>query len=111
VVSSTFEVTAYRTLWSGLQYDSETIEQGETVGNGALTTVRWYDGEPVGDSHLQGQFAAFKDVGGNMIDKDVFTRRRRDGIWNGSQLSESGIERSCVFRLVNHLRGGTLSQS
>ena len=42
VVSTTFEVTAYRTLWFGLQYDSETVEQGETVGNGALATVRWY---------------------------------------------------------------------
>jgi hypothetical protein len=73
VVSTTFEVTAYRTLWFGLQYDSETVEQGETVGNGALATVRWYDGEPVGDGHLQGQFAALKDVVGDMIDKGVFT--------------------------------------
>ena len=39
VVSSTFEVTAYRTLWFGLQYDAETVERGETVGNGALVTV------------------------------------------------------------------------
>jgi len=73
VVSTTFEVTAYRTLWFGLQYDSETVEQGETVGNGALATVRWYDGEPVGDGHLQGQFAALKDVVGDMLDKGVFT--------------------------------------
>jgi len=69
VVSTTFEVTAYRTLWFGLQYESETVKQGETVGNGALATVRWYDGEPVGDGHLQGQFAALKDVVGDMIDK------------------------------------------
>ena len=73
VVSPTFEVTAYRTLWFGLQYDSETVEEGETVGNGALATVRWYDGEPVGDGHLQGQFAALKDVVGDMLDKGVFT--------------------------------------
>jgi len=73
VVSPTFEVTAYRTLWFGLQYDSETVEQGETVGNGALATVRWYDGKPVGDGHLQGQFAALKDVVGDMLDKGVFT--------------------------------------
>jgi hypothetical protein len=66
-------VTAYRTLWFGLQYDSETVEQGETVGNGALATVHWYDGEPVGDGHLQGQFAALKDVVGDMLDKGVFT--------------------------------------
>jgi len=57
VVSTTFEVTAYRTLWFGLQYDSETVEQGETVGNG----------------HLQGQFAALKDVVGDILDKGVFT--------------------------------------
>ncbi|WP_181692670.1 DUF6735 family protein [Natronomonas sp. LN261] len=73
VVSTTFEVAAYRTLWFGLQYDSETIKQDETVGNGALATVRWYDGEPVGDGHLQGQFQALKDVVGDMIDKGVFT--------------------------------------
>ena len=73
VVSSTFEVTAYRTLWFGLQYNSETVEQGETAGNGTLATVRWYDGEPVGDGHLQGQFATLKDVVGDMIDKGVFT--------------------------------------
>ncbi|WP_058992384.1 DUF6735 family protein [Haloarcula sp. CBA1127] len=73
VVSSTFEVTAYRTLWFGLQYDSETIEQAETVGNGALATVRWHNCEPVGDGHLQGQFMALKDVVGDMIDKDIFT--------------------------------------
>ena len=73
VVSTTFEVTAYRTLWFGLQYESETVKQGETVGNGALATVRWHDCEPVGDGHLQGQFAALKDVVGDMIDKGVFT--------------------------------------
>ncbi|RLM62607.1 MULTISPECIES: DUF6735 family protein [Halorubrum] len=73
VVSTTFEVTAYRTLWFGHQYDSETVEQGETVGNGALATMHWYDGEPVGDGHLQGQFAALKDVVGDMLDKGVFT--------------------------------------
>ena len=73
VVSTTFEVTAYRTLWFGLQYDSETVEQGETVGNGAVATMRWYGREPVGDGHLQGQFAALKDVVGDMLDKGVFT--------------------------------------
>jgi hypothetical protein len=53
---------------------------GETVGNGALATVRWYDGERVGDGHLQGQFAAFKDVVGDMIDRASSRRRPRDGI-------------------------------
>ena len=92
MVSTTFEVTAYRTLWFGLQYDSETVEQGETVGNGALATVRWYDGEPVGDGHLQGQFTALKDVVGDMLDKGVFTPstarqylKRKLGAWNGKR--------------------------
>jgi len=92
VVTPTFEVTAYRTLWFGLQYDSETVEQGETVGNGALATVRWYDGEPVGDGHLQGQFQALKDVAGDMLDKGVFTQstarqylKQKLGEWVGER--------------------------
>jgi len=92
VVSTTFEVTAYRTLWFGLQYDSETVEQGETVGNGALATVRWYDGDPVGDGHLQGQFQALKDVAGDMLDKGVFTQstarqylKQKLGEWVGER--------------------------
>ena len=92
VVTPTFEVTAYRTLWCGLQYDSETVEQGETVGNSALATVRWYDGEPVGDGHLQGQFQALKDVAGDMLDKGVFTQstarqylKQKLGEWVGER--------------------------
>ena len=38
-----------------------------------LAAVRWYDGEPGGDSHLQGQFQALKDAAGDMLDKGVFT--------------------------------------
>jgi hypothetical protein len=85
-------VTAYRTLWFGLQYDSETVEQGETVGNGALATVRWYDGEPVGDGHLQWQFQALKDAAGDMLDKGVFTQstarqylKQKLGEWVGER--------------------------
>jgi hypothetical protein len=52
VVSPTFEGTASRTLCFGLQYDSKAIDHGETVGNGALATVRWHDGELVDDGHL-----------------------------------------------------------
>ena len=92
VVTPTFEVIAYRTLWFGLQYDSEMVEQGETVGNGALATVRWYDGEPVGDGHLQGQFQALKDVAGDMLDKGVFTQstarqylKQKLGEWVGER--------------------------
>jgi hypothetical protein len=60
-------------LTHALQYESETVEQGETVGNSALATVRWYDEEPVGDGHLQGQFADFKGVGGDMLNKGALT--------------------------------------
>lgn len=72
-VTPAFEVTAYRTLWFGLQYDCESIEAGETVGNGALATVRWYDSDPVGDGYLKSRFQALKDVVGDMVDESVFT--------------------------------------
>ena len=92
VVSPTFEVTAYRTLWFGLQYDSETVDHDETVGNGALATVRWHDGKPVGDGHLKGQFRALKDVVGDMVNKGVFTQstarqylKQKLGEWVGKR--------------------------
>jgi hypothetical protein len=75
VVDSDFQVTAYRTHWFGLQYDCTTVENAPTVGNGALRTVRWYDGEPVGDGFAQGEFQALKAITGDMIDRGVFTHR------------------------------------
>lgn len=45
----------------------------ETVGNSALATVHWYDGEPVGDGHLQGQFVALKNAVGDTLDRGLFT--------------------------------------
>jgi hypothetical protein len=92
VVAPTFEVTAYRTLWFGLQYDSETVEQGETVGNGALATVLWDDEEPVGDDYLNGMFRALKDIAGDMVDRGAFTQstarqylKRKLGEWTGDR--------------------------
>ena len=73
VVDADFEVTAYRTLWFGLQYESATVETGETIGNGALRTVRWYDGEPVGDGYVLGEFQGLKAVVADLIDRGVFT--------------------------------------
>jgi hypothetical protein len=73
VVSRDFEVTAYRTHWFGLQYESKSVTEGETVGNGALRTVRWYDGEPVGDGFAQGEFQGLKAVVGDLIDRGVFS--------------------------------------
>nr|WP_218927124.1 DUF6735 family protein [Halosimplex pelagicum] len=67
VVDSDFAVTAYRTHWFGLQYDCTAVETAPTVGNGALRTVRWYDGEPVGDGFAQGEFHALKAVAGDLI--------------------------------------------
>ncbi|MFY4815959.1 DUF6735 family protein, partial [Haloarcula sp. AONF1] len=91
-VTTTCGVTANRTQWFGLQYGSETVGQGKTFGNGALATVRWYDGEPVGDGHLKGQFRALKDVVGDMVDKGVFTQstarqylKQKLGEWVGKR--------------------------
>lgn len=73
VVDTEFAVTAYRTHWFGLQHDCETVTDSSTVGNGALRTVRWYNGEPVGDGFARGEFRALKDVVGDLIDDGVFT--------------------------------------
>jgi hypothetical protein len=74
VVDREFEVTAYRTLWLGLQYESRVIDQSPTVGHGIIQTVRWYRGEPVGDGYTQGQFEGMKRIVGKMIDRGVFDR-------------------------------------
>lgn len=72
VVDREFGVTAYRTLWSGLQYDAESVDTQPTVGLGAIRTVRWYDGEPVSDGYARGEFAGMKRVVGKMVDRGVF---------------------------------------
>jgi len=70
VMWATFEVTAYRTLVVRPPVQIGDSQTGETVGNGALATVRCFTtAKPVGDGHLQGQFAASKDVVGDMLDK------------------------------------------
>ncbi|WP_436926205.1 DUF6735 family protein [Halosimplex amylolyticum] len=74
VVDRDFGVTAYRTHWFGLQYDCAAVETAPTVGNGALRTVRWHDGEPVGDGFAQGEFRALKAVVGDLIDRSVLTQ-------------------------------------
>jgi hypothetical protein len=72
VVDHEFEVAAYRTLWLGLQYESEQVDQSPTVGHGVIQTVRWYQGEPVGDGYTQGQFEGMKRIVGKMVDRGVF---------------------------------------
>ncbi|MFC6974499.1 DUF6735 family protein [Halomicroarcula sp. GCM10025709] len=73
IVDSDFEVTAYRTHWFWLQYDCQRISGEPTVGNGALRTVRWYNGEPVGDGYAQGEFRALKRVAGDLCDRELFS--------------------------------------
>lgn len=74
VVDADFEVTAYRTLCFGLCYESELIEDSAFVGNGALRTVRWYQGDPVGDGYTRGEFAGIKRTVADMVDRGVFTQ-------------------------------------
>lgn len=78
-VSMEMEVTAYRTFWFGLQYDCDSIEDGDTVGNGALATVRRYDGEPVGDGSLRDRFSALKDITGDLIDAEIINEVEATG--------------------------------
>src|SRR6056297_2092423 len=73
VVAEDFEVTAYRTRWLGLEYDSETVESSETTGNGVLQSVSWRDGEPRHEEYSHGQFQALKDVVGDRVDDGEFT--------------------------------------
>jgi hypothetical protein len=109
VVEEDFDVTAYRTLWFGLQHESRTIEEGATMGNGALATVRWYDGEPVGDGAFCGQFAALKDVVGDMIDRDVLDEQsaRRYMI----KKLRSWIQYDCELKLTRLLKTDLMNRS
>lgn len=74
-VDREFDVTAYRTLWFGLQFESNTVETHPYVGFGAIRTVRWYDGEPVDDGYVRGEFAGMKRIIGKMVDRGVFDDR------------------------------------
>ena len=73
VVSQDFKVTAYRTLWLGLEYDYEAVDASATTGNGVLQSVTWADGEPAHDEYVHGQFQALKDIVGDRVDDDEFT--------------------------------------
>lgn len=73
VVSTDFDVTAYRTHWFGLQNVADTVAESDRYGNGALRTVRWYDDEPVGDGFARGEFTAAKRVIGDFLDRGHVT--------------------------------------
>lgn len=73
VVSSEFEVTAYRTFWLGFSSDAESVTESPSVGHGVLLTVRWYEGRPVTDGYLRGWFDAMKQMFGEQIDRELAT--------------------------------------
>jgi len=73
VVPQSFEVTAYRTLWPGFSSQAESVENSPSIGHGVLMTVRWHDGQPVGDGYLRGWFGGMKRILGEFIDRGVFT--------------------------------------
>lgn len=75
VVSTDFDVTAYRTFWFGLCFESDVVEESPYVGHGAIRTVRWYQGEPVGDGYARGTFAGMKQIVADMVDRGVFVPR------------------------------------
>jgi len=76
LVDKSFDVTAFRTFWFGLQFDcrADHIDH-PTVGFGALKRTRGHDGQPVGDPYEQGRWQALKAVVGDLIDRGVFTEQ------------------------------------
>lgn len=50
----------------------ETPSDTPTIGNGALRTVQWYDGQRMGDTDVRGEFRAPWAVVGDLIDDGMF---------------------------------------
>jgi len=73
VVTPAYVVTPYRPVWFGLQYDCETIESSETVGNGVLVEVDRPAEEPTTDAYERGWIRALKSVGGDMVDRGALS--------------------------------------
>ncbi|WP_232700622.1 DUF6735 family protein [Halobacterium wangiae] len=76
VVNLDFEVEAYRTFALGFGDFATSVDSSSRRGHGVVSTVRWYDGEPVGDAYIRGWFAGARELTGVMIDRDVFTERQ-----------------------------------
>ena len=92
------DVTAYRTLWFGLQYDSDRIEEGETVGNGAVVTVGWHDGQPLNDAFLRGQFRALRDIVGDLlVDRDHASEREAIAYMREQVAGWAGQHQEVIF--------------
>jgi len=97
VVDLEFHVTAYRTLWFGMQYAAESVENDPTVGNGAIRTVRWYQREPVGDGYAKGEFEGVKDAVGDMIDRDVFSHTQALGYLERKVVEQADSEELLIW--------------
>jgi len=53
IVTREFRVTAFRTFWLGFHTEAASVEESPSRGNGVICTIRWYDGDPVGDGLLR----------------------------------------------------------
>jgi len=76
VVNLDFDIEAYRTFALGFGDFARSVDSSPRRGHGVVSTVRWYDGEPVGDAYIRGWFAGARELTGVMIDQDVFTERQ-----------------------------------
>lgn len=94
VVDRDFTVTAYTTLWFGLQYDSDRIEEQPTIGYGAIQTVRWFEREPVNEGYITGRFEGMKQIVGQMVDRGVFNERQAESFLKArlAAVTDSGYE-------------------
>ncbi|WP_255152198.1 DUF6735 family protein [Halorarius halobius] len=101
VVDRELEVTAYRTLWFGLQYDADSIDRQPTVGFGAVRTVRWYEGEPVGDGRARGEFAGMKRVVGAMVDRGVFDEQSATQFLKQQVQATTDTDRGMLFGAID----------
>ncbi len=101
VVDRAFDVTAYRTLWFGLQYDSETVERQPTVGFGAVRTVRWYDGAPVGDGRARGEFAGTNRDVSELPDGGVFDVEDATEFWYEQEQATTDADREVLFGTID----------
>jgi hypothetical protein len=72
-VSTSFEVTAYRTFWLGFSHEVVDLDRSPTTGNGLIATVRWYEGEPVGDGYCRGWFDGTKSILADAVGRGTFT--------------------------------------
>ena len=72
VVTPRYEITAYRTIWFGLEGYCDRAICCATIGNGALIAVDCDGGDPGDDLWIRATVAATKAVIGDMVDRGEF---------------------------------------